>query len=496
MAREVPGGISPPRFDDLTASPSTPDEWRTGVELLTPMFGGGVEPGEVDPVTPVSAKAIRGHLRHWWRIFCGDTLENTTGLNPTELMFARETEIFGSSDIGSAFDVVISDFKGLTIVNKAEYNRASYALFSDADTLCRPGLKFTVRIAWTKQFAARTATLLRNRSKSNRTRQKQGRPALPTPQPLDLLQEQLSIARWAWLNFGGVGGRTRRGLGVLRVTDKGASHFSLEERGSFRHRLPNDPVSIEVLRGATTGGDAVEAWYRALELYRDFRQSFRGRARDKRVVKPDKDRKVERYYAQTLRDVAGQTRWPEPDSIREITDSRLAGQSVFLKDGDIVAADTPSAERVQYRNHSGRVTSGPVPAFPRAILGLPIVFHFADSPNRASAKANILDQQMDPKDTTLMRTNHDSVGERMASPVITRPIRIEGRWYPALIIVRTPQLDGLTATLKPTGTAIAHDQIVNPAFGVNPPMNGKASALDALVQYAVSKGFTRFPSGG
>ena len=36
-------------------------------ELITPLFGGGVNPGEADPVTIIRGTAIRGHLRFWWR---------------------------------------------------------------------------------------------------------------------------------------------------------------------------------------------------------------------------------------------------------------------------------------------------------------------------------------------------------------------------------------------------------------------------------------------
>src|SRR4051794_27912637 len=46
-------------------------------KLITPLFGGGVEPGVNDDVTLISGKAIRGHLRFWWRAtrggqFAGD----------------------------------------------------------------------------------------------------------------------------------------------------------------------------------------------------------------------------------------------------------------------------------------------------------------------------------------------------------------------------------------------------------------------------------------
>ena len=41
--------------------------WERTYTLLTPLFGGGVEPREADPVSVVRATAVRGHLRFWAR---------------------------------------------------------------------------------------------------------------------------------------------------------------------------------------------------------------------------------------------------------------------------------------------------------------------------------------------------------------------------------------------------------------------------------------------
>src|SRR5688572_2782128 len=35
--------------------------------IITPLFGGGVRPGEADPVTTVRGSTVRGQLRFWWR---------------------------------------------------------------------------------------------------------------------------------------------------------------------------------------------------------------------------------------------------------------------------------------------------------------------------------------------------------------------------------------------------------------------------------------------
>ncbi|CEK16977.1 type III-B CRISPR module RAMP protein Cmr1 [Chthonomonas calidirosea] len=37
------------------------------LKLITPLFGGGYEAGEVDKDCPVRAATIRGHLCFWWR---------------------------------------------------------------------------------------------------------------------------------------------------------------------------------------------------------------------------------------------------------------------------------------------------------------------------------------------------------------------------------------------------------------------------------------------
>jgi CRISPR-associated protein Cmr1 len=45
-------------------------------QLITPLFGGGVKPGEVDMLTPIRGSEIRGHLRFWWRACRGGQWEN------------------------------------------------------------------------------------------------------------------------------------------------------------------------------------------------------------------------------------------------------------------------------------------------------------------------------------------------------------------------------------------------------------------------------------
>lgn len=72
MARKNPGQAPelPGSGTKIRNADNTWTEYVTQVreyKLITPLFGGGVEPGEADPVTVIRASEVRGHLRFWWR---------------------------------------------------------------------------------------------------------------------------------------------------------------------------------------------------------------------------------------------------------------------------------------------------------------------------------------------------------------------------------------------------------------------------------------------
>ena len=74
---------------------STVEEWKEyECTLITPMYGGGVEPGKVDRDMPVRASAIRGQLRFWWRLLHG------ADWSP-EHLFTEESALWGGISRGS-----------------------------------------------------------------------------------------------------------------------------------------------------------------------------------------------------------------------------------------------------------------------------------------------------------------------------------------------------------------------------------------------------------
>src|SRR5579859_2744911 len=61
-------------------------------ELITPLFGGGVIPGENDILTPIRGSEIRGHLRFWWRACRGGQFDGNLAA-----MKKKEDEIWGAA---------------------------------------------------------------------------------------------------------------------------------------------------------------------------------------------------------------------------------------------------------------------------------------------------------------------------------------------------------------------------------------------------------------
>jgi CRISPR-associated protein Cmr1 len=203
--------------------------------------------------------------------------------------------------------------------------------------------------------------------------------------------DDLDAALRYWTNFGGAGSaRTRRGLGAIYCSEfSGLQSFynppDLPEQASTRpwpqlkgaHLVTGDPK-------AATGH--YEAWKRAVDLLRDFRQRRNGRM--------------------------GRSTWTEPDAIRRIT-----GQSAEAHRSPIHTADE----------------------FPRGRFGAPIIFHFRQDGHRVG----------DPDDTTLLPADGDTVFNRMASPLIVKPLAIsETQSVPACLLLNAPQPPGFVLQEK------------------------------------------------
>lgn len=346
-------------------------------ELITPMYGGGVKSTKVDIKMPIRASSIRGQLRFWWRLLAKNKW-NIANIQKAE------SELWGGvgngDDDGKVSKVLlrITDIKnanteqwatyklnernGKLVLSPKDWADVAYALFPAQGTLknartqvdeephelLKAGCQWTLQIAFSHDIS--------NEQK----------------------EQVWESVRW-WANFGGVGARTRRGLGAVKVT----------ENNFFQSVIPLSEIR-ELNFGVqiVSANNSNSAWVNAVKKLETFRQVGAGRNNHN-----------------------SRSHWSEPDAIRHYT-----GQSLPL--------------------HSKRQTKNN--AFPRASFGLPIIFKFKDNNNDGTD----LSRDKDPRKTTLtVKYRKDDKSEwekceRLASPLILRPyIDKEGKWHSLALVL-------------------------------------------------------------
>src|SRR3954452_25021115 len=99
-----------PRREDIPDCPAAEptggqtDVTRTyRIELITPLFGGGVEAGENDSTMPIRGTSIRGQLQFWWRATRGAACESVEELR------RRHRDVWGATDSASPVVVEVAD---------------------------------------------------------------------------------------------------------------------------------------------------------------------------------------------------------------------------------------------------------------------------------------------------------------------------------------------------------------------------------------------------
>lgn len=356
------------------------------VTVITPIYGGGVQAGKPDREMPIRASAIRGQLRYWWRFLQSHGEGSLTG----EKLFKKEREVWGGMGDESE-QTETTDFSGKVFVrvkgiknagnNKfkpcCEYSRykdgkikynltflhdiPQYALFpgqgkkpdaQDYDeikdsphTVILPGITFQLEISIEKSV-------------------------------LEIDQKRIiESLRW-WASFGGIGARVRRGSGSVKVEDiKPLTEKEVKHFGCILKR--NSAIN------------APQAWNKAITKLHQFRQGV-GVGRNQ---KKDSQGNLE-TYGKNNTPAQGGSRWPEPDSIREIT-------------GRNSSRHKPK--------HAARL------AFPRAAFGLPIIFRFNNRDEQAG----------DPEQSELRPID----SERMLSPLILKAMATENGYQSIALLL-------------------------------------------------------------
>lgn len=346
--------------------------------FISPVFGGGVDPKLPDPVTPVRASAIRGHLRFWWRATHAD-------LSLDELR-ARELALFGGvhGDTPRVSAVSICVAKQPPVAKRIpvfvqgnafklvddRLGALAYGAFPlrGSDPAKTHGVLFVYDAPFDIALRARAV------------------------EGVDVHRE-LDRALWAWLHFGGLGARTRRGFGAVElVPAPGWTLKGIGEGWPTERRRPSpewatlqaDPTSV--VRARSTRQTGREAQELLLDLLRRMRQGDLGRKQNH--PRP------------------GRSYWPEPDAIRKIYG-------------------------VESGRHATPIHTPRIDKFPRAAFGAPIIFHFKSEPG-----------EREPPDSTLAPARRVSESGndrlkpfgRLASPLVLRPHASGGGRYEAMAL--------------------------------------------------------------
>lgn len=386
-------------------------------KLITPLFGGGAETKKADAVKIIRETEIRGQLRFWWRAI--------RGVGTIKEMSERESKIFGTSasekdgkTLGeSKVKVFVKIENEGNNISKSSNDVPKYAVFPlENHDVLKKGVGFSLEISFPKSA-----------------------------------KKDIEATLWAWENFGGIGGRTRRGFGAIQLllVDKDevippkcnevksyiATNLNIHlAQGNWNVNVPhlsnatdNFSYSNPSMMGNTE--NSIIVWKNIVDKLNRFRQSPRN--------------------ATTYN---GESHWSEPDAIRRITRRHA---TVNLND----------------RNSKDRTPTHSVGnKFPRGQLGLPIIFKFK---NQDVANG-------DPQTQTLQGRDF----ERLSSPLILRPIACSDGAVGIGLALETPRepLGGDVLKSQPRTTV---QTTLDPAdiANIRPMNNASRSETDVVKSF-------------
>jgi CRISPR-associated protein Cmr1 len=345
-------------------------QFSVRLEVVTPILGGSYRVREIDDVDVIRAASVRGHLRFWWRALYASQCMSA------EELYKREGALWGRAAINSGGRSSVEIRVGIEDRGSTDD--------SDIDLRGTPGA-----------YALWPARENRKQGTPSAGRRRPGTKFHLTLKTVATCEVEVKNVLRAWILFGGYGGRTRRGLGSLKVLDDASTWLpSAATREALTNLFGVDilaaptrtPDDVPWLGGAAIhvdkpGRDAQKAWVTALDWLREFRQGP-GDARQ-----PDPKGNNQRPSI---------SNWPEGDKVRHLS---------VPKKG-LRWAHTP--------RHNN------MPVWPRAGFGLPIIGQFQQQSREERPGWNKHDKRPKNLHWHELSTSHPNYG--------TEPPSFELRW--------------------------------------------------------------------
>lgn len=429
MPKQFPGDSLPkaPKYQELpTAKPraasSGPElvELRVRLEVVTPILGGSHQTRAIDDVDVIRAPSVRGHLRFWWRALYAAQYANADAL------YHRESALWGraATDDGGRSAVEIR----VCVDRTGGTDNSEIRLYPGQGQQATPG----AYALWPARAETRTNT-----------------PTAPRRQPGTQFQLTLKVAGTekdeaevrnalrAWILFGGYGGRTRRGLGSMKVIgDANGWLPTAATREALKSLFGLDifaaptrtPCDVPWFGGAAihvgrADRNAQRAWTTALDWLKEFRQGTSGQQGD-RAREPGTGK------AQSQRPSI--SNWPEADKVRQF--SRPRNQ--------------------QQWTHTPRHNA--TAAWPRAGFGLPIIGQFQTRGRTDNERYN------EPGAFELRWRAGNVEHDRLASPLIVKALPLaDGSFAPcALWLNRAHPVNGEVVLRNANNSQAPFDRLV------------------------------------
>lgn len=399
------------------------------LDVISPLFGGGVHVDSdenrrqlkrPDPVTAVRGASIRGQLRFWWRTTRGSRCATI------DAMRELESKLWGAASSPGRVALAV----------RGRVTTREEPIFEMRQS--RSGKWNPRPLGHARSVAYAAFPLQPPGSKPMRLEPGvlhwvQGRPTVQIRFDPRGLGDGEATREWqgiqdavdAWLMFGGLGGRTRRGFGAVAGDATVDPKQTLARMKAASGQLTGMPslAGAELRVMGRRFANAMQAVSAGLERLQTFRQGPEvGRNKGQEHNRP------------------GRSRWPEPEVIRELT-------------------------RQSDPQHRQRLVK--VDKTPRAEFGLPIIFHFKD--------------RSDPGDTTLTPAG----AERRASPIIIRPYPVGDRYGVFALRLSGEQTGALTLKAGRREHPVDATLTADEARRVR-PLNGKADVLAAFLDFFAS----------
>ncbi|MCG8418429.1 MAG: type III-B CRISPR module RAMP protein Cmr1 [Proteobacteria bacterium] len=205
------------------------------LETVTPIFGGAASPRQLDDVDAIRVSGIRGQLRFFWRALYGHECQNAAELAAQE--FALWGGITAQQPVRSRVDLWLSHVSGIgpgsRDTSRIKDRRVGYVLWPARPP--REEAPWAPRRKKGVQFCLHVRIADPDRKAGN------GSEITNATQVLSALR--------AWLLFGGIGSRTRRGCGSLTINLTACA--GQPDRIQLAAWLPAEanPMAIERLLG-------------------------------------------------------------------------------------------------------------------------------------------------------------------------------------------------------------------------------------------------------